>query len=316
MIDRAWLTYRLNGGFVRGFPQPFTFMTMRSSFDALLAERAVSAGAELLEGFRVERVETNGGPALVHGQSEVVAADVLVGADGVNSIVAHQLGLLRDAEMGVGLESEVYVEPGRLEPWARTAGLDFGSIRGGYMWVFPKSDHLSIGVAGFRRIGPSLKGLLERYLARHGIDGSAKSMTKGHRLPRRRRGTPIQSRNALLVGDAAGLVDFWTGEGIYYAMRSAQLAAPAVVEYLEGRAPDLRPYEGTVDQEIMPDLQIARSFTRIGVALPWLAYTLMKRSDRAWRASCGLLRGDKSYHDFRRALGPLARLLDLAGKGV
>ena len=315
-ISRVWLTYKLSGGFARSFHQPFTYMTMREHLDSYLAERAVSAGAEIMDESRVGRVEAGEGVVRVSVPGDTVEGRVLVGADGVNSVVAHQVGLLRGAEIGVGLESEVYADSPILEPWKDTASLDFGTIRGGYMWVFPKQDHLSIGVAGFVRWSPKMRGLLDTYLHFLGLDGADQRLTRGHRLPRRKRGMAIQSGPVLLVGDAAGLVDFWTGEGIYYAIRSAQAAAPAIAAYLDGATRDLTGYEEAIDRELMPELHVARTLTRIGVWFPKLAYTLMKRSDWAWTAGCQILRAEKSYHDVRAKMGPFTFLFDLAGKGT
>ncbi len=316
VISQARLTYKLREGFTRSFPHPLTYMTMRDRFDSFLIDRAVSAGATVMDGFRVYRIEVDGAGARVLGQKDAFGARVLVGADGANSVVAHQLGLLREAEIGVGLESEVYPEAQYLSPWESTLSLDFGTIRGGYMWVFPKEDHLSIGVASFAKLSRKMRPLLDGYLSFLRLGNHEERLTRGHRLPRRGTGMPIQSGPALLVGDAAGLVDFWTGEGIYYALRSAQIAAPAIQDYLEGRAPDLRPYEESIDRDLMPELHIARTLTRMGVWLPKLGYTLMKNSDWAWNAGCQILRGDRSYHDVRRRMGPFRLLFDLAGVGT
>lgn len=316
VVSRAWLTYKMREGFTRSFPQPFTYMTMRDQFDAYLVERAVSAGAAVMDGFRVGTIRADGTGVQVSGPRETIQGRVLVGADGANSVVAHQLGLLRDAEIGVGLESEVYAGAVHPEPWANTASLDFGTMRGGYMWVFPKEDHLSVGVAGFLRWSPRMRQLLDQYLRFHQLGDAERRLTRGHRLPRRRTGMAIQSGPALLVGDAAGLVDFWTGEGIYYALRSAQAAAPSIVAYLDGKAGDLTGYEECIDRDLMPELHIARTLTRIGVWFPRLAYTLMKRSEWAWTAGCQILRADRSYHDVRRKMGPFTFLFDLAGVGT
>ena len=316
VIRQARITYRLAGGFNRSFPQPLTYMTMRDKFDNLLAERAVSAGASLRDESRVSRVEVDGAEARIFAGKDVIAGNVVVGADGADSVIARQLGLLQRAEVGVGLESEVYTGSEYLEPWGTTVGLDLGTIRGGYMWVFPKGDHLSIGAAGFKSSGPRLRHLLAAYLHSLQLGDYESRLTRGHRLLRRRQGTPIQRGNALLLGDAAGMLDIWTGEGIYYALRSAQMAAPDIGDYLQGRAEDLSDYERSVDRELMPELHIARTLTRIGVGLPRLAYTLMKRSDWAWNAGCEILRAEKSYHDVRSRMGRFSFLFDIAGIGT
>ena len=317
VIHRARITYKLGRGFTRPFPAPCTYMTMRDRLDAFLVERAVDAGAAVMDGFPVRRVEVEHGHARVYSDGDSVTGSILVGADGANSVVAHQLGLVRDTEMLVGLESEVYADGARQERWRSTVGLDFGTLRGGYMWVFPKADHLSIGVGGFTRHSTLLRGLMDRFLASLDLGPHERRLTRGHRLPRRRPGSPIQRGRALLVGDAAGLVDFWTGEGIYSAIRSAQLASDAIPELLEGTTTDLGAYERRVDEELMPDLKVARTMARIGALAPHLVYSLMKRSDRAWNAGCRILVGDRSYHDSRLRLGPFwGTLFDLAGVGT
>ena len=316
VINQGRLTYKLREGFTRRFPQPFTYMTMRDKFDNFLTDRAVIAGATIMDGFRVTGIEQDNGYTRISGGKDVIAGTVLVGADGANSYVGHRLGLLREAEVGVGLESEVYTGAQELERWASTASLDFGSIRGGYMWVFPKSDHLSIGVASFAKFATKMRPLLEQYLQFLQLGEYTQKLTRGHRLIRRRRGMPLQKGRALLIGDAAGLMDFWTGEGIYYALRSAQIAAPAISGYLEGKAGDLQPYEESIDRELMPELQIARTMVRIGIWFPRLNYMLLKNSDRVWNAGCRLLRGDRSYHDVRSKIGPFAFLFDIAGRGT
>ena len=316
VIENAWITYKLREGFTRRFAQITTYLTMWEKLDTLLVQRAVSAGAEFIDGFKVSRIDQNDKGTRVTKEKETFAASVLVGADGANSLVSHQLGLNRGREIGVGLESEVYPEASSMDRWATTASIDYGTLRGGYMWVFPKEDHLSIGVGGFARSSPDMKQLLDRYLKHLQLGSYQQRLTRGHKIPRRKKGEPIQKGNALLVGDAAGLVDFWTGEGIYYAIRSAQTAAPVVRNFLGGEAPDLTEYERLIDRDIMPELKVARTMTRIGVMFPRLAYTLMKNSDRAWNVGCQLLRAEKSYVDAKRRLGPAAPLFDLVSIGA
>ena len=316
-VDTAWLSYRMKEGFSRSFSKPFTHMTMRSAFDAMLAEKAVEAGAELKDGFKVERIEIDAdGLVTVRGGKDVFSSRVLAGADGVNGVTALHTGLEAGRELGVGLEAEVYTAQEQLERWKRSVAIDFGMVRGGYMWLFPKEDHLSIGVASFPKHAHRLRDLLGGYLKYLDLGDFQQKLTRGHRLPRRKKGAPITKGPVLLVGDAAGMLDYWTGEGIFYAIRSGQIAAPAAVEYLEGRTTDLTVYEKAVDDEIMPDIRIARTMTRIGLALPKLGFTMMKRSDRAWRLGCGVLRGDAAYYDIRGVWGPFKFMFDLAGRGI
>lgn len=101
----------------------------------------------------------------------------------------------------------------------------------------------------------------------------------------------IQRGNALLLGDAAGLVHPLTGEGIYYAIRSAQLAAPVITESLRSGRIDLRGYQRAVDDQLMPSLEVGRVLLNLFAWSPRFCFDLVSKSDRAWRYACNVLLG-------------------------
>ena len=113
--------------------------------------------------------------------------------------------------------------------YAGTAWVELGVVPGGYGWVFPKGDHANLGVGGWLTEGPSLRAHLDRLARAHGVDPAALESVRGHRLPMRRLGAPAARSRVLLVGDAAGLVDPLSGDGMYEAFVSARLAADAIV---------------------------------------------------------------------------------------
>ena len=119
--------------------------------------------------------------------------------------------------------------------------IELGTIPGGYGWVFPKGDHVNVGVGGWEAEGPRLREHLAELCRRHGIDGDALESVRGHRLPLRRSGFVPARGRALLVGDAAGLVDPLTGDGMYEAFVSARLASAAALDVLAGRAETVEP---------------------------------------------------------------------------
>jgi flavin-dependent dehydrogenase len=109
----------------------------------------------------------------------------------------------------------------------------------GYIWVFPRCGHLSVGICGKGEPASALRKRLEDYMAEKGISWKGASFYS-HLLPSLE--TPAWKRNRvagegwMAVGDAAGLVDPITGEGLYYAIRSADLAAKALLTEISGRA--------------------------------------------------------------------------------
>ena len=113
---------------------------------------------------------------------------------------------------GVALEANAAWGDLDLSPYAGTAWVELGVVGGGYGWVFPKGDHANLGVGGWHEEGPRLRTHLERLAREHGVDPRRLRDLRGHRLPMRRLGAPAARGRALLVGDAAGLVDPLSGD--------------------------------------------------------------------------------------------------------
>jgi flavin-dependent dehydrogenase len=132
-----------------------------------------------------------------------------------------------------------------------------------------------------------------------------------HMLPTRVPGTPLVRERALVLGDAAGLLEPFTGEGIYYALRSASLAAEALTA---ASVNDTSPwsYECAVDTEIMPDLAGARLLQQIFDAWPWLFHSLVRSHQRSWQALARILRGERGFRDVEQVLRRHPTLMHMA----
>jgi len=128
----------------------------------------------------------------------------------------------------------------------------------GYIWVFPRCGHLSIGICGKGEPAASLRKRLENYMAQRGISWKGAAFYS-HLLPSLEASAWKKNRVAgdgwLAVGDAAGLVDPITGEGIYYALRSADLAAKALLSELGGIADKLQTYRRLLRRDFAADLE-------------------------------------------------------------
>jgi flavin-dependent dehydrogenase len=288
-------------------------MTQRRRLDAFLVEQAQEAGAEFREGVKVEL-----SPLTVGGEG--IEATTLIGADGVNGVTAKSLGL-GGHEHEVALEANVPYGPASRSRYARRAVIEFGIVPGGYGWVFPKGDHVNVGVGGWLQEGPRLRAHLSRLCREHGIPEDALTETRGYRLPLRRPGATAARGRTALVGDAAGLVDPVSGDGIYEALLSARLAADAALDIVSGRAPNFRRYAGELQRTLA--LSTAASW-RAKLALerfPRLSFTLLQ-APQAWRAMEQLMRADASHPAAiagpggaaLRAAEWLARLADDPGK--
>jgi geranylgeranyl reductase family protein len=279
-------------------------MTQRRRLDHFLAERAAEAGADFRDGVRVEmesdtRLSADGAPV------EVAA---LVGADGANGAAGRALGLGGEIYHGVALEGNVRYGVVSRERFRGRMVLELVILPGGYGWVFPKGDHVNVGVGGWGSEGPHLRTRLRELCEAHDIDPSQVTDMRGHRLPLRRPATRLARGRALLVGDAAGLVDPVSGDGIYEALVSSRLAADAVLNLLDGKADGLESYATEVTRALDP---VAAAGWGAKVALdrfPRAVFTLM-RLPITWRALEQLVTGELS--DPGAARGASRRVLKL-----
>lgn len=233
VVEHVVSTMVVRAGYRRsargGSDHPLVAMTQRRRLDLHLVEQAAAAGADLRDGVAVDDLELTetGAGARVGGRP--VSASFLVGADGANGVVARVAGLGEGIVRGVALEGNVSWDALDRAPYDRTAWVELGAVPGGYGWVFPKGDHANMGVGGWMSEGPRLRDHLNRLAREHGVEPSALVDVRGHRLPMRELGAPAARGRALLVGDAAGLVDPLSGDGMYEAFVSAGLAADAIV---------------------------------------------------------------------------------------
>jgi menaquinone-9 beta-reductase len=211
------------------------FFTCRRDYDAFLLELARQRGTTVVQGAQVQTIDLEQS-SLKLSDGTICDYDFLIGADGVNSLVAKTIfgESFRQDTIGFGLEMEVPIST-RIPPITEPE-IYFGLLDWGYGWVFPKSKTLTAGVGGLLKKNPRMREDFENFLTqRFGHVPPAK--IKGHFIPFGDfRKTPGR-RNVLLCGDAAGLVEPITGEGIAFAMLSGFFAAEGIKEALSVAKP-------------------------------------------------------------------------------
>jgi geranylgeranyl reductase family protein len=311
-VDILELRFRYRETVVRHAVGPVIWMTQRRRLDAFLLDAARERGAEVREGTTVRFGPQN---TLTLSTGEQVRADAMVGADGANGVTAKAVGLGGGIVHGVAYEGDVPYGTLSRERYARRAVVELGDIPGGYGWVFPKADHANVGVGAWQNEGPRLREHLARICEGHGLDPEALASLRGHRLPMRRPGTKIAGERSLLVGDAAGLVDPVSGDGMYECFVSSRLAAVAILDLLAGRAPTLARYEAAVDDALAP---LHRASWRLKQALdrwPQTSWRLA-RTPLVMRSVERLLQGDLAHPGEQRGLARLPlRALAILGRG-
>ncbi|MFI1098179.1 geranylgeranyl reductase family protein [Streptomyces sp. NPDC020917] len=320
------VTFSLNGRLTRTkrSRQMLFGLINRPEFDQGLVDAAREAGAEVRTGVTVQRVEQHG-PGVPDRRTvavvvstggaegkreEVVYARAVVGADGSASRIGAHVGVKLD-QVDLGLESEIPVPASVAEDWAGRVLIDWGPLPGSYGWVFPKGDSLTVGVISARGDGSATKRYLDDFVARLGLAGFEPSVSSGHLTRCRADDSPLSRGRVLVCGDAAGLLEPWTREGISYALRSGRLAGEWAVRIAEAHdAVDARRqalnYAFAVKAGLGVEMGVGRRMLTLFERRPGLLHAALTSFPPAWRAFAGITRGKSSLAELVRS-HPIAR---------
>lgn len=283
---------------------PIAYMVMRDRFDHLLVEKARHAGVSIYENEPVVDCLSMGDAVEITSERGRYRAKVVIGADGANSRVAQRLFPGRRVRRSPALESEVQTDRVSSYPGERRIVVDVGATNRGYAWVFPKRNRLSIGIGDFHGRPSSLKQLFHRFTMRdQELSGLAIPPAFGHPLPlydapyAMSTDSLVRGR-ALLAGDAAHLVDPLFGEGIYYAVRSGQMAAAAVLGTLADSSRSLFDYDTAVRREIYAEFHVASRLAHIIYTFPRLCHRLTSRYQDVIQLYYDVFKGRETYQTF------------------
>ena len=326
VITGAVIQLRDGKAVTRDAPAPLTYMTQRRHLDRYLAEQAQAAGADFRDGRRVDHIEQTPGGFEVrvasgapngsrNGGGDVIEARAVLGADGANGVVRTFLGYEHFEESGVALEANVAFPDG-IPAWLRgRVVLRLGSMRGGYGWIFPKEDHVNVGVGAWKAVaGSELRPQLESLCRGFDMDPGSLEGMRGHHLPMLRHGADIAARGSALIGDAAGLLDPLSGEGIYGAIASGVAVAPVTEDYVRGRVETLSGYQRVLERELLPELEVSHGLMEVFHLWPAPFVRWLQHSNRVWTHCTRLERGEETYVDVVASGGPARHIVHPLGK--
>jgi geranylgeranyl reductase family protein len=274
----------------------------RAVFDKALLDAALDCGAQLI----AEKVidVARAGQMQVRTAAREYAADFLIGADGANSLVRRKFA--RPFK-----RAEVSIAAGYFVHGASGSSIAIRSItkQPGYLWSFPRPDHLAVGVcapAAEHSTSPELRAQSRTWIESHGLH-------VGNRLGQYAWPIPSAGFSSVdevcaagagwaLIGDAAGLVDPLTREGIYYALLSGQWASEALAS--PGKQPPREAYLERVRAEMYPELSRAAGLSRVffSPAFSSLFVTALRESGPIRQVFADLVAGVQPYTGLRRRL--------------
>ena len=286
----------LLGGPIRLKPDPMDapalVVASRAAFDAALLDAACRAGATLIAA-RVTDVSIEPDGSRIHTAGGAFRAGFLIGADGANSLVRRRLARpfsREDLSIATGYFAHGVTSDEIL--------IEFVSDPPGYVWSFPRPTHLAIGICAQADAAATAGALRERaatWIRETGIAGGARLEPYSWPIPsltvQRLRRLELAGSNWCLVGDAAGLVDPITREGIYFALRSGEWAAGAAL------AGDASQYAAQVRAEVVPELAHAARLKAefFHLASTGLLISALRQSAAVSTVMADLIAGRQSY---------------------
>jgi flavin-dependent dehydrogenase len=275
----------------------------RLDLNGMLLRRAEAAGAEI-EKDRILGMERTGSGWLIRTRTTRIDTDYCIVATGARNP-------LRDVGTQYNAENTMYALGYFVPSDQAHIDIQFLPNLEGYIWVFPRQGHLSVGIGGKGESAQSLRARLERYMDQHGISRKGATFF-GHMLPSLNppdwQNNRVAGNGWMAVGDAGGLVDPVTGEGLYYAVRSADLASQIL---LTDSAPEKKAetYRRLIAKDFGHDLTYGAGLAKrlfcgaiLFGAVPSRMIDFMRRSPRFRDIMQDLFAGTQPYLELKSRL--------------
>ncbi len=289
------------------------WMVRRNEFDFFIIKQAQKVGAELYDKTEVIGVQFKdnlwhvkaihaalGEPRLrreLPQQTKIEKAHYLIAADGAKGPMAGLLGFKqRKHTIGGAIEAEastVSVKNGA------TAHFEFGMVKNGYLWNFPKIDGYSLGIGVLKNNQKqNLKSIASEYSKIFNIDFNT-TKQYGHPISLWNGNQTLHAKNekALLAGEAACIVDPLTAEGIRPSIFTGLKAAKAVGKALSGDISAIQNYTKIIHKEIGTDMQIANNLSKMLYMFPNICYNKILKRHSATNTMARILCGEMRYSD-------------------
>jgi geranylgeranyl reductase family protein len=276
--------------------EPVISMVMRDDFDKFLIDKAKEKGITLLQNHKLKNI-TFEESIILHTSQGDVKTKFVIAADGVLSTTAKLAGWEETRLLIPALEYEVEVNTEDYERLSKSVRLDFDAIPMGYGWSFPKKNHLSIGLASFRKVKVDFKQLYREYLTDTlGIKEVISEQMHGFQIPVSPRTDGFVKKNVFLVGDAAGFADPLTAEGISNAIFSGIMAAEAIIEGDLNSEVSAEIYTTKLNESLIPELKTGLRLSKLFYENEKIRNFLIKKyGNKICEGMTQILMGERTY---------------------
>jgi len=271
-------------------------MIMRDSFDRLLAESARAAGTRIEYATKVHNLNMESDHVTVSCDKGIFRSGFVICATGAVNRLLKTNEFTDQRYLIPAIEYEVHVPFADFLKLKDTVRFDFDIIPSGYAWIFPKKEHLSIGLLNIGRGGKNLHHLMQAYLQRLNINHIESVERHGFMIPVSPRPALVYQNRILLVGDAAGVADPLTAEGISSAIQTGIAAARAIIDGAAEVQKVASAYKSHVYNTFHHELRISRFIARIFYHNPRLRTSLLRHhAANLTKAMIKIFDGEATY---------------------
>ncbi|NMC09391.1 MAG: geranylgeranyl reductase family protein [Methanothrix sp.] len=278
-----------------------TTLVTRSSFDQFLLQKAEDSGAIHVTAKVLDYRESDDSISVLTNKG-IHRARFLVISSGCQDHLKNKiLGQVAKDSMGVCMVTEIE-EDDRIIEERLNSSLDihFGVADMGYGWIFPHRGYYSVGIGGLASRHMRARRIMMEFLKANGFPLNQR--LHGHLIPQGGSREMVARRRVLLTGDSAGFVDAFSGEGIYYALRSGQIAAQAIGEAHASKVAET--YQSRCKKEIGEELGYALQFSKMMHSHPNIFLRILASQDDVLDRYLEIATAKGSYKGFLRWLVP------------
>ena len=295
-VTRARYTWKLGEVIEADLEAPI-WMVRRNEFDHYIVQQAQAQGAVLQDETKATGIEFADGCWQVStSKGETLEGEYLIAADGGRGPMAKWLGF---AERKASVAGAIEIEPKVAVENGHVVHFEFGLLKNGYVWNFPKADGYSIGSGAFctnqRKGGDLVKPMVD-YAEAFGVDGESEQK-HGHPVYLWDGDQRLHAQNALLAGEAACVVDPFTAEGIRPSIFTGVKAAEAIAQALNGKSNALAEYTQIIATELGSEMRLAARLAKAFYTAPHLSYKAILSQPSATRAMGKIFTGELKYAD-------------------
>jgi geranylgeranyl reductase family protein len=277
-------------------------LVTRSKFDQFLLQKALEAGSNLVTQKVMNYKEKEDHVEVLAGTEEYHSRFLVISSGCQNCLKDGIQERANRDQYNVSIVTEIDEDDEKInEQLHDTLDFHFDAAQTGYGWVFPHGGYYSVGIGGQASLLKGLRGTMQNFLRKTGFQGNYR--LHGHKIPMGGISWKVASPRVLLAGDSAGFVDPFTGEGVYYALRSGQIAAQAVLE--QDPANVSKTYEAMCKKDFGEDLSYALWMLRSLDAHREIFFNALIQNEDVLNSYLEITAAKKTYKEFAEWLFPL-----------